>query len=98
MVDKPLAPSSDAARDLVARAASAGVLLTVFHNRRWDSDFLTLRGLIADGELGEVFRFESRFERWRPERAGRGLARELDPRRGRRESCSTSAPTWWTRR
>jgi scyllo-inositol 2-dehydrogenase (NADP+) len=66
VVDKPLAPSSDAARELVERAASAGVLVTVFHNRRWDSEFLTLRRLIADGELGEVFRFESRFERWRP--------------------------------
>ncbi len=70
VVDKPLAPSSDAARAVVERAAAAGVLLTVFHNRRWDSDFLTLRGLLAEGELGEVFRFESRFERWRPEPPG----------------------------
>jgi predicted dehydrogenase len=41
--------------------------LTVFHNRRWDSDFLEVRRLIDSGELGEVWRFESRFERWRPE-------------------------------
>jgi scyllo-inositol 2-dehydrogenase (NADP+) len=66
VVDKPLASSSAAARELAERAASAGVLLTVFHNRRWDSELLTLRRLIAEGELGEVFRFESRFERWRP--------------------------------
>lgn len=69
VVDKPLAPSSSAARELVERAASAEVLLTVFHNRRWDSDILTLRRLIAAGELGDVYRFESRFERWRPEPA-----------------------------
>lgn len=70
VVDKPLAPNSDAARGLVERAKSAGVALTAFHNRRWDSDFLTLRGLIDAGELGEIHRFESRFERWRPEPDG----------------------------
>jgi predicted dehydrogenase len=43
------------------------VLLTVFHNRRWDSDQLTLRRLIAQDALGSVVRYESRFERWRPE-------------------------------
>jgi len=69
VVDKPLATSSAAARDLIERAEAAGVPLTVFHNRRWDSDFLTLRRLIAAGELGDVGRFESRFERWRPELA-----------------------------
>ena len=66
VVDKPLAPTADAARALVAHASTRGVLLTVFHNRRWDSDYLTLRKLIAEGALGEVIRFESRFERWRP--------------------------------
>ncbi len=69
VVDKPLAPESAAARELVERAQSAAVPLTVFQNRRWDSDFLTLRRLIDAGELGDVFRFESRFERWRPELA-----------------------------
>lgn len=69
VVDKPLASTSAAARELVERARSAGVALTVFHNRRWDSDFLTLRRLLAEGELGEVLRFESRFERWRPQLA-----------------------------
>jgi len=67
VVDKPLAPSSAEARELTERAAAAGVALTVFQNRRWDSDFLTLRQLIDSGELGEIHRFESRFERWRPE-------------------------------
>lgn len=67
VVDKPLAVSANAARELVDRAEARGVPLTVFHNRRWDSDFLTLRRLIDGGELGEVHRFESRFERWRPQ-------------------------------
>lgn len=66
VVDKPLAPTASGARTVVAEAASAGVPLTVFQNRRWDNDFLTLHGLVASGQLGEVHRFESRFERWAP--------------------------------
>jgi predicted dehydrogenase len=41
--------------------------VTVFHNRRWDGDFLTVRRLVADGALGDVVRLESRFERFRPQ-------------------------------
>jgi predicted dehydrogenase len=66
VVDKPLALSADDARTLVLRARDAGVLLTVFQNRRWDSDQLTLRRLIAEDALGSIVRYESRFERWRP--------------------------------
>jgi scyllo-inositol 2-dehydrogenase (NADP+) len=66
VVEKPLAPSAAEARAVADRAADAGVMLTVFHNRRWDSEFLTLRRLLDDGALGQVMRFESRFERWRP--------------------------------
>jgi scyllo-inositol 2-dehydrogenase (NADP+) len=67
VVDKPLAPTAAEAQAIVEHAAARGVLLTVFHNRRWDSDFLTLRRLVADGTLGDVVRLESRFERWRPQ-------------------------------
>ena len=67
VVDKPLAASADEGRALVREARDRGVLLTVFQNRRWDGDFLTLQGLLAEDALGEVARFESRFERWRPE-------------------------------
>jgi predicted dehydrogenase len=71
VVDKPLASTADQAARLVEHAERSGVLLTVFHNRRWDSDQLTLRRLIEADELGEVLRYESRFERWRPQpRAG----------------------------
>jgi predicted dehydrogenase len=65
-VDKSVAASAAAARDLIAEADPAHEMLTVFQNRRWDGDFLTLRRLLETGELGRVMRFESRFERWRP--------------------------------
>ncbi|HVX40006.1 MAG TPA: Gfo/Idh/MocA family oxidoreductase [Gemmatimonadaceae bacterium] len=65
VVDKPLARTADGARMLYERARARGVMLTPFQNRRWDGDFLTVRRLLAEARLGEVFRFESRFERWR---------------------------------
>jgi scyllo-inositol 2-dehydrogenase (NADP+) len=68
VVDKPFTVTSAEGRALVAKADLLGVPLTVFQNRRWDGDFLTLRQLLADGVLGEVWRFESRFEWWKPDR------------------------------
>ena len=56
--------------------------LTVFHNRRWDSDQLTLRRLLGEGRLGRVYRFESRFERWRPESNAGAWREETPPERG----------------
>jgi scyllo-inositol 2-dehydrogenase (NADP+) len=67
VVDKPLAPNAADGERLIQAAEAAGVPLTVFQNRRLDGDFLTLRGLLERGELGAVTRFESRFERFRPE-------------------------------
>jgi predicted dehydrogenase len=66
VVDKPLAATAEAGRRLIAEAKRRNLLLTVFHNRRWDGDFLTLRRLLREGALGDVQRFESRFEMWRP--------------------------------
>jgi scyllo-inositol 2-dehydrogenase (NADP+) len=66
VVDKPLAVTAARAEQLVLHAQRAGVLLTVFQNRRWDSDHLTVRRLLDGGHLGDVLRYESRFERWRP--------------------------------
>ena len=65
--DKPFALNAASARGAVERAEQLGVPLTVFQNRRWDSDFKTVRELIAVGRLGEVTRFESRFERYEPD-------------------------------
>ena len=70
VVDKPLAITANDAEALVARAASTGVMLTVFHNRRWDTDQLTLRRLMSEDALGEITRYESRFERWQPDTDG----------------------------
>ncbi|MDX6356629.1 MAG: hypothetical protein QOF98_3532, partial [Streptomyces sp.] len=70
VVDKPLAATAAEARTLAALAESRGLLLSVFQNRRWDSDFLTIQQLIRKQELGDVHRFESRFERWRPQLKG----------------------------
>jgi scyllo-inositol 2-dehydrogenase (NADP+) len=67
VVDKPLAATAAEARELAALAAERGLLLTVFQNRRWDGDFLTLSRLAGEGRLGRVLRFESRYERWRPD-------------------------------
>jgi predicted dehydrogenase len=66
VVDKPFAPTAEEARALTELAASRNVPLTVFQNRRWDGDFLTVRELIRTGALGRVVRFESHFDRWRP--------------------------------
>jgi predicted dehydrogenase len=67
VVDKPLAASVADGRRLADAAASRGVVASVFHNRRWDGDFLTLRRLVSEGAMGELVRLESRFDRWRPE-------------------------------
>ena len=66
VVDKPFATSVTEARAVVAEAQRRNRIVTVFQNRRWDGDFLTLRRLIAESALGQPLRFESRFERWRP--------------------------------
>lgn len=64
VVDKPFVPTVVDGKKLIARAEDVGRMLTVFQNRRWDGDFLTLRRLIEGGALGHVHRFESTFERW----------------------------------
>lgn len=66
VVDKPFTPTAAEAERVIAAAAKAGKPLSVFQNRRWDNDFLTLRQLIAKDTLGPISRLESRFERFRP--------------------------------
>lgn len=64
VVDKPFAPSVADAEQLIAASESAGRVLAVFQNRRWDGDFRTVKKLVDTGALGRVHRFESTFERW----------------------------------
>lgn len=86
VIDKPFALSLDEARIVVARAHACRRTLSVFHNRRWDSDFLTLRRLIERETLGDITQFESHYDRYRPlvrdrwrERPGAGVWRDLGP-------------------
>jgi predicted dehydrogenase len=65
VVDKPFAPTAAEAREVGALARRVSRLAIPFQNRRWDGDFLTVRRLLRDGVLGDVHRFESRFERLR---------------------------------
>ena len=82
VVDKPLAVSSADAQGLIDHADAAGAALTVFQNRRWDSDHLTLRRLLDGGRLGTVLRYESRFERWRPEPRADAWREQASPEQG----------------
>jgi predicted dehydrogenase len=66
VVDKPFAGTSAEAREIAALAARVGKMAIPFQNRRWDGDFLTLQRLMREGALGDIHRFESRFDRWRP--------------------------------
>ena len=70
VVDKPLAPTAAEARRVVADAHRRGLFLSAHHQRRWDTDVLTLRRLMGEGALGDVLRLECRMERWRPVAAG----------------------------
>ena len=66
VVDKPLALSTTGADRLIQAARESSVVLSAFHNRRWDSDFLTLRRVLGEGALGPVHNFEARWNRHRP--------------------------------
>lgn len=88
VVDKPFTLTLAEADDLIARASAAQRVLSVFHNRRWDSDFLALQRLQADGTLGRWTHVESHFDRFRPEvrqrwresdQPGAGLWYDLGP-------------------
>ncbi|KAL1297703.1 hypothetical protein AAFC00_006251 [Neodothiora populina] len=67
LVEKPFVPTEAEARTLSALAKSKKLHLSVYQNRRWDLDFLTLKEVLAKGTLGEVAEFESHFDRFRPE-------------------------------
>jgi scyllo-inositol 2-dehydrogenase (NADP+) len=70
VVDKPFTLSTAEADDLIALAEAADRRLSVFHNRRWDGDFRTVRQVLEAGALGEVASFVSRYDRFRPSPKG----------------------------
>nr|POF21072.1 putative oxidoreductase [Quercus suber] len=67
VVEKPFVPTAEEANDLIAVRDRTGKHLTVYQNRRWDSDYLTLRKIMADGQLGDLAEFETHFDRHRPD-------------------------------
>jgi predicted dehydrogenase len=67
VIDKPFTLDLVEARDLIAQSKMMGLVLSVFHNRRWDSDFLTVRQAIKQGMVGAVIHYESHIDRFRPE-------------------------------
>jgi len=75
--DKPFALDAGQAENAIQAAERAGVPLSVYQNRRWDSDFLTVKRLLGEGALGDVTVFESAFERYAPDEpvpaAGAGI-------------------------
>lgn len=88
VIDKPMAVSTEEADALIALAAERKRVLTVFHNRRWDGDFLTVRGIVDEGVLGEILLFEAHWDRFRPalkqgwreaDEPGAGLLADLGP-------------------
>ena len=89
VVDKPFTTTLDEARSLVELAEKAGRLITVYQNRRYDGDFQAIRKLVADGTLGRIVRFETNYDRYRPQlkpgawretsRAGSGILFDIAP-------------------
>ena len=67
IVDKPFATTLEEASSLVRLAKTSGRLLTVYQNRRYDGDFQAIRKLVADGTLGRIVRFETSYDRFRPQ-------------------------------
>jgi scyllo-inositol 2-dehydrogenase (NADP+) len=89
VVDKPFTTSVEEAKSLVGFAKERGRLITVYQNRRYDGDFQAIRKLVADGTLGRVVRFETNYDRFRPQlkpgawrettRAGSGILFDIAP-------------------
>jgi scyllo-inositol 2-dehydrogenase (NADP+) len=65
VIDKPFALSSEEAAELIQLARQRQRLLSVYQNRRWDGDFLTVRKLLDDDQLGRLVKFESHYDRYR---------------------------------
>jgi predicted dehydrogenase len=67
VVDKPMGRNLEETQHIIDTSIAVGVPVTTFFNRRWDSDALTIKKVLASGALGEIHRMDSRFERFRPE-------------------------------
>jgi predicted dehydrogenase len=89
VVDKPFTTTLEEAQALVEFAKKAGRLITVYQNRRYDGDFQAIRKLVAEGTLGRIVRFETNYDRFRPQlkpgawrettRPGSGIVFDIAP-------------------
>jgi len=66
ILEKPMVVETKEAEELIQIAKEKNLLLSVYHNRRWDNDFLTVKKLINDGTLGEINTYQVHFDRFRP--------------------------------
>jgi scyllo-inositol 2-dehydrogenase (NADP+) len=82
VIDKPFAATSVQAKELWQLAEKQGVVLAPFHNRRWDGDFATVRGLLDRDAVGRLVTFESHFDRFRPEPRENTWKEGADPANG----------------
>ena len=82
VVDKPMGRSVAEVKEMIELSEKNNTLLTTFFNRRWDSDSLTIKKLLSTGELGQPFRFDGRFERFRPDRNLASWRENLSPEDG----------------
>ncbi len=67
VLEKPMVTKSSEAEQLIVLAEKQCLVLSVFHNRRWDGDFLTVKKIIEEKSIGDIRYFESHFDRFRPE-------------------------------
>jgi predicted dehydrogenase len=67
VVDKPMGRTLKETKEIVDFSKQVNVPVTTYFNRKWDSDALTIKKIIKEGILGNIFRLDSRFERYRPE-------------------------------
>ena len=70
VVDKPMGRTLKETEEIIAVSKQTGVGVSTYFNRKWDSDSLTIKKIISEGVLGQIFRLESRFEVFRPELKG----------------------------
>ena len=80
VVDKPMGRTLAETQSIINVSKETGVAVSTYFNRKWDSDALTIKKIIKEGKLGNIFRLDSRFERFRP---------ELTPGSWREESSAT---------
>jgi len=82
VVEKPMGRTVSETLTILDAADKAGVAITAFYNRLWDSDILTVKKIASNGTIGKVFRLDSRFERYRPQLNPSAWRETLTPEEG----------------